>query len=371
METRAAQVLSRPITVGGLTLPNRVAMAPMTRGFSPGGVPGADVAAYYARRAAGGTGLVITEGAYVGHPSAGQHDLVPRMYGDDALAGWARVTSAVHDAGGRIFAQLQHVGMVRKAGDPPHPEAPAIGPSGRPLEGLEGAALGRAMTQADIDAVLSAFAAAARDAERAGFDGVELHGAHGYLIDQFLWAETNRRADRYGGGVRARARFAAEAVGAVRARVAPGFPVVVRLSQWKMSDYAARLADTPEELGVILGELVDAGADAFHASTRRYWQPTFDGVELNLAGWAKKLSGKPAITVGSVGLDTEFTSSLAGEAAGRAGIDDLLDRLEADEFDVVAVGRSLLADPDWTAKILDGRDDDVVPFTPAALGVLG
>jgi 2,4-dienoyl-CoA reductase-like NADH-dependent reductase (Old Yellow Enzyme family) len=368
VETRAAQLLSRPITVGGLTLPNRVAMAPMTRGFSPGGVPGADVAAYYARRAAGGTGLVITEGAYVGHPSAGQHDLVPRMYGDDALAAWARVTKAVHDAGGRIFAQLQHVGMARRAGDPPHAEAPAIGPSGRPLEGTDP---GHAMTQADIDAVLAAFARAARDAERAGFDGVELHGAHGYLIDQFLWSATNRRTDRYGGGVRARARFAAEAVAAVRGGVAPGFPVVVRLSQWKMNDYAARLAGTPEEFGVILGELVDAGADAFHASTRRYWQPAFDGADLNLAGWAKKLTGKPAITVGSVGLDTEFTASLAGAGAGRTGIDGLLDRLEADEFDVVAVGRSLLADPDWTAKILGGRDDDVVPFTPAALGVLG
>jgi 2,4-dienoyl-CoA reductase-like NADH-dependent reductase (Old Yellow Enzyme family) len=334
VENRAAHLLSRPITVGGLTLPNRVAMAPMTRGFSPGGVPGADVAAYYPRRAAGGTGLVITEGAYVGHPSAGQHDLVSRMYGDDALAGWARVTAAVHDAGGRIFAQLQHVGMARQAGDPPHPEAPAIGPSGQPLEGTR---TGHALTQADIDAVLSAFAEAARD----------------------------------GGDVRARARFAAEAVAAVRARVAPGFPVVVRLSQWKQSDYTARLADTPEEFGVILGELVDAGADAFHASTRRYWQPAFDGAELNLAGWAKKLTGKPAITVGSVGLDTEFTASLAGDTAGRTGIDGLLDRLEADEFDVVAVGRSLLADPDRTAKILGGRDDDVVPFTLAALGVLG
>ena len=368
METRAAQLLSRPITIGGLTLPNRVAMAPMTRGFSPGGVPGADVAAYYAQRAAGGTGLVITEGAYVGHPSAGQHDLVSRMYGDDALAGWARVTKAVHDAGGRIFAQLQHVGMARKAGEPPYPEAPAIGPSGLPLVGEDP---GHTMTQADIDAVLSAFGQAARDAERAGFDGVELHGAHGYLIDQFLWSETNRRTDHYGGSVGARARFAADAVAAVRARVAPGFPVVVRISQWKQSDYGARLAGTPEEFGVILGELADAGADAFHASTRRYWEPAFDGADLNLAGWAKKLTGKPTITVGSVGLDTEFTASLAGAGAGRTGIDGLLDRLEADEFDVVAVGRSLLADPEWTAKVLDGREDDVVAFTPEALGVLG
>ncbi|MBE1493819.1 2,4-dienoyl-CoA reductase-like NADH-dependent reductase (Old Yellow Enzyme family) [Amycolatopsis lexingtonensis] len=367
MENRAVRTLSRPITLGGVTLPNRVAMAPMTRGYAPGGVPGADVAAYYARRAAGGTGLVITEGSYVDHPSAGQHDLVPHLYGAEALAGWARVTAAVHDAGGRIFAQLQHVGMARLAGDPPHPGAPAIGPSGRPLEGT---VPGRTMTTADIDDVVGAFGEAAKAAEDAGFDGVELHGAHGYLIDQFLWAGTNHRTDGYGGSVRARTRFAAEAVAAVRARVTPGFPVVIRLSQWKASDYDAHIVATPEDFGVVLGALADAGADAFHISTRRFWLPAFDGADLTLAGWAKKLSGKPVIAVGSVGLDTEFTAALAGGGAGRTGIDGLLDRLEADEFDVVAVGRSLLADPEWTAKILDGRDDEVVPFTPEALGVL-
>ena len=360
--------LSRPLVLGELTIPNRIAMAPMTRGQSPDGVPTEQLAAYYARRAAGGTGLVITEASYVGHPSSGEHDQVSRFYGDAALAGWSRVVDAVHDAGGVIFPQLQHVGMTRKPGPVPHPGAPAIGPSGVPVS-ADGSAgePGRTMTQADINAVVQAFAEAAATAERLGFDGVELHGAHGYLIDQFLWAGTNHRTDAYGGDLRARTRFAAEVVAEIRRAVSPGFPVVVRLSQWKMNDYGARIAGTPEEFGVILDALTDAGADAFHASTRRFWEPAFDGSDLNLAGWAKKLSGKPAITVGSIGLDTEFT---AGEPATPASISGVLDRLEAGEFDMIAVGRPLLADPAWAAKVVAGRENEVTPFTPAALGVL-
>ncbi len=368
MSTRAAQALSRPVKIGGLTVPNRIAMAPMTRAQSPDGVPSEEVAAYYARRVAGGTGLIITEGTYIGHPSAGQHDQVSRLHGDAALAGWSGVVEAVHEAGGLIMPQLQHVGMVRTAGEPPYPDAPAIGPSGLTLDGRTGQ--GHAMTPTDIDTVVQAFADAAATAERLGFDGVELHGAHGYLIDQFLWSTTNRRTDDYGGDAASRTRFPAEIIAAIRGRASPDFPIVLRLSQWKMSDYDARIAETPEELGTILGALVDAGADAFHASTRRYWHPEFDGSDLNLAGWTKKLSGKPTITVGSVGLDNEFTSSLAGEPAATTGIDRLLDRLEADEFDMVAIGRSLLADPAWATKILAGQENDITPFTPGALAVL-
>ncbi|MET1072049.1 MAG: NADH:flavin oxidoreductase [Umezawaea sp.] len=369
MTTRAAQALSRPVRLGGLTVPNRVAMAPMTREGSPGGVPGDEVAAYFARRAAGGTGLIITGGTYVDHPSAGQHDQVSRLDGEEeAFAGWSKVVEAVHREGGLIMPQLQHVGMVRNAGEPPYPDAPAIGPSGLTLDGNQGT--GRAMTPDDIDDVVQAFATAAAEAERLGFDGVELHGAHGYLIDQFLWSTTNRRTDAYGGDLKSRTRFPVEVVTAIRQAVSPAFPIVLRLSQWKATDYNARIAESPEELATILGALVDAGTDAFHASTRRYWLPEFDDSDLTLAGWTKKLSGKPTIAVGSVGLDTEFMSSLAGGTANPTGITPLLDRLEADEFDLIAVGRSLLGDPAWTTKILEGRDTDITPFTPAAMAVL-
>ncbi|MEV0689643.1 NADH:flavin oxidoreductase [Streptomyces sp. NPDC050388] len=365
---RAAEILSRPVSINGLTVPNRIAMAPMTRMFSPGGVPGEDVVSYYARRAAAGVGLIVTEGTYVGHESAGLSDRVPRFHGEEQLAGWTKVAEAVHAAGGTIVPQLWHIGMVRKQGQAPYPQAPAVGPSGVRTDGTEGT--GKAMTQADIDAVVEAFAQAAADAERIGFDGVELHGAHGYLIDQFLWAGTNRRTDAYGGDPVARARFATEIVAAVRERVSPGFPVLFRYSQWKQDAYDSRLAETPEELEAILTPLAAAGVDAFHASTRRYWLPEFEGSELNLAGWTKKLTGRPAITVGSVGLNGDFQDAFRGKGAELGSLDNLLDRLERDEFDLVAVGRAVLQDPDWAAKVLGGRFDELEPYDAASLQTL-
>ncbi|WP_371646654.1 NADH:flavin oxidoreductase [Streptomyces mirabilis] len=366
--SRAAEILSRPVSLNGLTVPNRIAMAPMTRQFSPGGVPGEDVAGYYARRAAAGVGLIVTEGTYVGHDSAGESDRVPRFHGAEQLAGWTKVADAVHAAGGTIVPQLWHIGMVRKAGKPPYADAPAVGPSGIRLDGTEGT--GKAMTQTDLDEVIAAFAEAAATAERIGFDGVELHGAHGYLLDQFLWAGTNRRMDAYGGDPVARTKFAAEIVAAVRDSVSADFPVLFRYSQWKSDNYDARLAETPEELEAILTPLAAAGVDAFHASTRRYWLPEFDGSDLNLAGWTKKLTGKPTITVGSVGLDGDFIKAFMGESSKVASLDNLLDRLERDEFDLVAVGRALLQDPEWAAKVLDGRLEELGSYDPKALSSL-
>ncbi|MFE9683082.1 NADH:flavin oxidoreductase [Streptomyces sp. NPDC002701] len=363
--SRAAELLSRPVDLNGLTVPNRIVMAPMTRAFSPGGIPGDDVVSYYARRAAAGVGLIVTEGTYVGHESAGQSDRIPRFHGEEQLAGWAKVAEAVHAAGGTIVPQLWHIGMVRSAGEPPFADAPAVGPSGLRLDGTAGQ--GKEMTQADLDDVVRAFAEAAAAAERIGFDGVELHGAHGYLLDQFLWAGTNRRTDAYGGDLVARTKFAAEIVAAVRAAVSPAFPVIFRYSQWKQDVYKARLAETPAELEALLAPLASAGVDAFHASTRRYWLPEFDGSGLNLAGWTKKLTGKPVITVGSVGLDGDFLKGFRGEGAPVKGIDDLLDRLENEEFDLIAVGRALLQDPQWATKVLAGRFDELAPFNAESL----
>ncbi|MEU6351081.1 NADH:flavin oxidoreductase [Streptomyces sp. NPDC047072] len=358
--------LNQPFTVGDLTLPNRIVMAPMTRTASPGGVPGPDVAEYYARRAAHQVGLIITEGTYVDRPAAGAYDNVPCFHGGSALAGWAHVVRRVHGAGGRIIPQLWHTGAARTATDPP-----ADVPSGI---GLDGGPLGRAMTQRDIDDAVAAFAKAAATAERLGFDGVEVHGAHGYLIDNFLWDVTNRRTDRYGGDPASRARFAAEVVRAVRAAVSPGFPVFFRLSQWKLGRYGARTAQSPDELAQLLTPLADAGVDVFHGSTRRYWQPEFEGSPLNLAGWARRLTGRPAVTVGSVGLqqqygEGDFSSGFTGPSAV-TGIDELVARLERDEFDLVAVGRPLLANPDWAALALRGELARAVPYDPSVLQTL-
>ncbi|PJE93911.1 12-oxophytodienoate reductase [Streptomyces carminius] len=365
--TRTANVLGRPFSLGSLTVRNRIVMAPMTREFSPGGVPGAEVAEYYARRAAAQVGLIITEGTYIGHPAAGDSDRVPRFHGEEALDGWTKVADTVHRAGGRIIPQLWHMGMARAAGSPAFPDVPRMGPSGIPPQGRE---RGHAMTQADIDAVVGAFATAAAEAEARGFDGVELHGAHGYLIDQFLWNYTNRRTDAYGGDLVSRTRFAAEVVAACRQAVSADFPILFRMSQWKQGGYQARIAPTPQKLEALLTPLVEAGVGAFHCSTRRYWLPEFEDSDLNLAGWVKKISGRPTVTVGSVGLDNEFFNAFQGKGSGVADIGALLERAERDEFDLVSVGRSLLGDPEWAAKVLAGRFGELRPFDAENLATL-
>lgn len=200
------------------------------------------------------------------------------------------------------------------------------------------------------------------DAKRIGFDGIELHGAHGYLIDQFFWEKTNQRTDQYGGDLEARTTFAVEVIDACRRAVGPDFPIVLRFSQWKSGDYSAKLAQTPEELSRFLTPLSNAGVDIFHCSTRRFWLPEFEGSELNLAGWTKKITGKPTITVGSVGLNSEFTSTVKEENE-EDNIERLLEKLQQAEFDLVAVGRALLSDPQWPAKVQSGRMDEIIPFT--------
>lgn len=364
------QLLFKPLQLGTLALPTRVVMAPMTRSFSPGGIPNEKVVEYYRKRAAAGVGLIITEGTTVNHCAANGYPHVPRFYGQDALAGWKDVVSAVHAEGGKIIPQLWHVGNVRRLGTEPDASVPGYGPMAQHKDGKE---IIHAMTQADIDEVVAAFAQAAQDAQAIGMDGIEIHGAHGYLIDQFFWDGTNQRTDQYGGSMANRGRLAVEIISAVRAAVGPDFPIVFRFSQWKQQDYSARLAQTPAELKAFLQPLADAGVDIFHCSTRRFWEPEFADSELNLAGWTRQLINKPTITVGSVGLDgSEFTSFLAGteEVAQPSNLEGLLSRLAAEEFDLVAVGRALLLDPEWAAKIRDGRDSEVQPFSRSALGTL-
>lgn len=369
--------LFKPFTLNGLTLPNRIVMAPMTRNFSPRGVPGPDVAAYYRRRAEGGAGLILTEGTSPNHPQAANMPQIPHIYGEEALAGWPRVVEGVHAAGGRIFSQIWHVGAVQGQSVPKLPVSP-ISPSGLLKPDVK---IGEPMTQADIDTMIDAYAQGAANAQRVGFDGIELHGAHGYLIDQFFWDGTNRRTDKYGGDLTQRTRFAAEVIQECRRRTGPNFPIQLRFSQWKLQDYAARLATTPNELARFLEPLAGAGLDAFHCSTRRFWEPEFEGSDLNLAGWTKKLTGKPTITVGSVSLDVDFTVSLGrmpapkpdsgNDGDGRAiHMGRLAEMLARGDFDLVAVGRAMLADPAWTAKVSDGGFSELRPFTPEVLKTL-
>lgn len=345
--------LFSPLTVGSMTVPNRFAMAPMTRQASPAGIPGADVAAYYGRRAAGGVGLIITEGVRLADPVAGFPHSIPTLAGPEVLAGWRAVTDAVHEHGAVVAAQLWHQGAERDDSDGLIPVSPSgINSVGR--------ANGRALSTDELDAVAAGYADAGRNARAAGFDAVELHGAHGYLLDEFLWEKTNQRTDGYGGSVVARTRFPAEVIAAVRAAVGPHFPIIFRFSQWKANAYDAQLAGSPAELEQVLTPLIDAGVDVLHPSTRRHYLPAFPESPLSLAGWTKTITGLPVIGVGSVGLATEFNPGRTnGDLIGPAPLDRLLEQYAAGEFDLVAIGRALLADPGWVNRF---RDDTLDGF---------
>lgn len=253
-------------------------MAPMTRSASPGGVPGENVAAYYRRRAAGGVGLIITEGVFIPHDAAGGQSNVPRLAGADSLAGWSAVTDAVHGEGSVIAAQLWHQGVERGVDPEFNPGVESVSPSG--LAG-DASPRGRALQTGELAPLAGQYAEAARNAKAAGFDAVELHGAHGYLLDQFLWERTNVRADGYG--------------------------------------------------------------------------------ELSLAGWTKRLTGLPAVAVGSVGLQTEFKPSEVRDIEP-APVEAVLRQFADNEFDVIAVGRALLSDPEWVNKLRSGRQGEFVGF---------
>jgi 2,4-dienoyl-CoA reductase-like NADH-dependent reductase (Old Yellow Enzyme family) len=363
-----AQQLFQPFRLKSLELKNRIVMAPMTRSFSPEGVPTPKVAAYYARRAEGEVGLIVSEGTVVNRPASSNDPNIPHFYGERPLAGWKAVIDKVHAVGGIMAPQLWHMGVVAPKPSGWLPPAPFEGPSGLVAPGKIG---GVAMTEEDISGTVCAFAQAAADAKTLGFDAVEIHGAHGYLIDQFFWHPTNQRTDGYGGQTLAeRARFAVEIIRAVRKAVGPNFPISLRISQWKLQDYAAKLATTPQEMAAWLLPLAEAGVDLFHCSQRRFWDPEFTGSDLNFAGWAKKLTGKSTITVGSVGLSGEFLAAFQGETSKPRSLDELLRRFDRGDFDLVAVGRPLLADAGWPRKIHEGRSSELTGFSKEALATL-
>jgi 2,4-dienoyl-CoA reductase-like NADH-dependent reductase (Old Yellow Enzyme family) len=367
-EAASPIALFSPFACGSLSLRNRVAMAPMTRERAPGGIPTPAMAEYYRRRAAGGVGLIITEGAAPSLEGAFGAN-IPRFFGREALAAWRPIVDGVHREGACIVPQLWHVGAF---------EPSLIGMADTLAgvtrfspSGLAGPhhPCGRAADLTDIKRTIHDYGQAALAARDLGFDGIEIHAAHGYLPDQFLWPATNLRRDDYGGSIANRTRFAAEVVGACKQAAGTDFPVIVRLSQWKQLDYDAYLAGSPDEWAALLRPLAAAGADLFHCSTRRYWEPAFAGSDLSLAAWTRRLVGKPVIAVGSVTLSNEFKSALGKVHAEitPAAIGQLELSFRRGDFDLIAIGRALLSNPDWVRKVEGGRASDLAPFTRAVL----
>lgn len=347
--------LFKPFQYKNLQLKNRIVMAPMTRAQSDNGVPTQNIADYYGRRAASEVGLILSEGTVINRPASKNLQNIPDFYGTEALKGWKNVIDTVHQNGGKMGPQIWHVGDTRMSEE-------------YPLTAMEKAST---MTIEDIQDTIAQFAASAKSAKDLGFDCLEIHGAHGYLIDQFFWEVTNTRTDEYGGKtLKERSRFAVEVVKAIRAAVGEDFTIIIRLSQWKQQDYKSKLALTPNEMEDWLLPLKEAGVDIFHCSQRRFWEPEFDGSDLNFAGWAKKITGQPTITVGSVGLNGDFLNAFAGQGTEKTDLTELIRRLDNEEFDLVAVGRAILQDPHWVQKIKEGNNEALLDFSAESMGVL-
>jgi len=321
---------------GGLTLPNRIVMAPMTRCMAGDGlVPTEQMAAYYARRA--DAGLIVTEGVVV-RPDGQGYPNTPGLFSEDQVAGWHRVTEAVHGAGGRIFAQLWHVGRVSHPTylDGAPPIAPsAVAPEGRVPRTDLTYTTPRALDVEEIPQVVAAYGTAAANAQRAGFDGVEIHGANGYLIDQFLHHHTNRRADGYGGTPAAMARFCIEVVDAVAAAIGAS-RTGIRLSP---AAYHFMEGD-PRDVAVfdyLLAALAPRGLAYVHAGIADHdW--TYDELGGTVAAYLRGRYPGRLVACGAFTPETAAAAVASGEA------------------DLAAIGRPFIANPDLVVRIREDRE---------------
>lgn len=345
-----------PTSVGEVNLANRLAVAPMTRvSAARDGTPTEPMAGYYERFARGGFGLVITEGTYTDTLYSQGYFHQPGLVSADHVAGWRHAVTRVHAAGGRFLAQLMHAGALSQGNEHRTDTAgpSSVTPLGEmmPEYGGSGAwPTPREMTRADIDDAVAGFVAAARNAHAAGFDGVEIHAANGYLLDQFLTDYTNLRTDDYGGSVAARVRLTAEVVTAIKDVVPASFLVGVRLSQTKVNDLEYRWRGGAHDAEIIFGTLAAAGADYLHvASEGRDWIETarLDSGETTTS-LARKVAGVPVIANGGM-HSVEQAAAVLSEA----------------HADILSIARGALANPDLPRRL--AAAEPLAPFDHAML----
>lgn len=353
------KALQSPWERNRIAVRNRLAVAPMTRvSATAEGMPTEAMCRYYERFARGGFGLVITEGAYTDQAYSQGYLFQPGLSDRLQAEAWRRIVDAVHEAGGKIHAQLMHAGALsqgnRFRSDTIAPSA--VQPKGFQMQVYRGEGayrVPRAMSDADIADAIDGFArAAALAVEVAGFDGIEIHGANGYLLDQFLTDYANRRNDAWGGAIDRRIRFGTEVARAVLRAVGPGRPVGMRISQAKVNDFDHKWPEAEAGAAAVFGALADAGLDYVHVTEFEAWRPAFGDGGPSLAGLARRYA--PALTIIANG-------SL--QDAGRAA------RLLQNDADLIALGRGALANPDWPRLIAAGRPPK--DFDPALLSPLG
>ncbi len=346
--------LFTPLTIGTMEIRNRIAMAPMATDFAEGDGTVTDrLIDYYEARARGGVGLVILEVCTVD----GSFPYIPRTLGlwdDSFIPGLRRLVDAVHARGARIIPQIAHPGPESLS--PLFNGITTIGPTAGIVNNLTRMRC-REIEGGEIPGVVAQFAAAARRAREAGFDGIELHAAHAYmLVGSFLSALRNRRMDEYGGDIPGRTRFPLEVLGAIRAAAGEDFPIIMRIS----ADEPVPGGRDIRETEYIATLFVRAGVAAFHVSGGVYpdlaWRvipPTGTPRCINAGGAAmiRRAAGVPVMVVGRI---------LEPAMAGRI--------IERGDADMAVLGRALLADPEWPAKAAAGDWDDIAPCVGCGLG---
>ncbi|WMD19947.1 NADH:flavin oxidoreductase [Achromobacter seleniivolatilans] len=337
--------LFTPLRVGReLSLSNRLAVAPMTRvSATAGGHATKQMADYYEAYAAGGFGLVITEGIYTDKAFAQGYLFQPGLADDAQRDAWRTVVDRVHKHGGRVVAQLMHAGALSQ-GNPYRATTKgpsAVLPAGQQMAFYRGQGpyqMPEAMTADDISEVINGFAQAARRAQEAGFDGVEIHGANGYLLDQFLTAHTNLRQDRYGGSLDNRLRLTADVIDAVRRATSANFAVGVRCSQGKVNDFTHKWEGGEADAAQIFGLLGALPIDYLHTTEFEAWSAAFGKGGPSLAALARKHVAVPVLANGSL-----------HDAMQAAGM------IERQEADFVSLGRGALTHADWPDRLRAGE----------------
>jgi len=348
--------LFAPLEVGPMMLRNRLAVAPMTRvSATADGRATRRMADYYAAFAEGGFGLVITEGIYTDKQYAQGYLCQPGLSDDGQREAWRPVVERVHGHGARMLAQLMHAGALSQ-GNPHQTQTrgpSAVRPKGTQMAFYRGSGSYPrpvAMSVAEIADAVQGFADAAVRARDAGFDGIEIHGANGYLLDQFLSEGINLRDDRYGGDLEGRLRLTAEVAEAVRAAVGPDVTVGVRISQGKVNDFVHKWRGGEAEAAALFEALGSLPIDYLHTTELEAWRPAF-AVGPSLAALAKRHAGKPVLANGSL-----------HDPAQALGL------LERGEADLVSLGRGALTHPDWPRRVAEGAP--IEAFDPSLLSPL-
>ena len=333
-----------------LTVANRFALAPMTRTSAEAdGTPNQLMADHYEAYAKGGFGLLITEGTYTDDGASQGYANQPGLINDAHIDGWRTIVDRVHAAGSKVIVQLMHAGAQFQAN---HYTDQAIAPSavqpkGEPL-GFYGDQTEwqtpKTMTEADIKAAIEGFAQSARNAKAAGFDGIELHGANGYLLNQFLSTHFNRREDSYGGSLENRLRIVVDTIKAVRAAVGDDFALGIRLSQVAVTDPDYQLPEGEAGFRQIIEAVRDAGADFVHTTDGDVHRAPFVDGDKSLADVVAAVDGIELIING--------------------GIDEInhQDRGAAYPGSLLAVGKKALANPDFVQRLKDGKEIDDIDF---------